>query len=331
MNDYISVSEAKSKGIIPKAYHSLVQDTCACGAEIITNINLTKQKCANPRCPLKLSGRAIKLLNNFGIKGVAKSYCDKFFSQNNYTSHLAILCAPKEDYYKTGRIADTEHLLESLKQAKREFYTFNDLVSRLALPNLNIRAMDIFEGYNSYQMFLETLKYNNLTIREYLLMNSGISDILADSIERTCSVFADELSCLPQIFKIRNNGILKLSICMTGDMQYKMFTKKKFLSYVNLIGNGYVEVLSTEAKKSADYIVSALANQYELDENDEVCVDEDDEPIIVSYTNKHNCGVLRNKTDGYKVLITPQELVNIVSMEASRIFNEERVGRDIVE
>jgi hypothetical protein len=311
--DIVSIAEAKESGLIPDSYHSYLKNTCECGSDIVTTKNLTKQFCVDPNCTLKIVGRAMKTLSNFGIKGIGRAYCTEYFKQNpEFKSHLAILYGKRDNYYRTGRIADSDKLMENLYQIRTKGFTYSNLVSRMAIPDLCSRANLIFKKFNSYADFENFLLTNNLTVRDFLLSFEGIDNILASKLERNINLFKDDLIDIINYFKMKPSAQLHYELCLTGDMNFKSMTKKEYIMYLNMVGEGYVEFVQTEAKMRADYIVSKNANVIMRDADGEPILDYNGKPQIVDYTAKHNIGKERNITEGRKVLLDPEEMYNYV-------------------
>lgn len=313
--DFISIKTAKLQGLIPKDYTDCITDTClACNSDLATNLNLTKIICVDPACKLKMAGRAMKVLNNFGIKGIGRAYCTEYFSLNpQFKSHLAILYGKRVNYYKTNRLADSDKLMQNLYNIRITPINFADLVSRLAFTDLGSRARIIFKGFNSYSEFEEFLSDNNLTLEEYLTSLEGIDYILANKLSRTLTIFRQDLLNITKYFFIKPASYATFKICLTGDMDYKNMTKKEFETYLNILGEGYLDVEASNAKMTADFIVSKYANEYVKNADGSVMLDTNSNPVIVDYTAKHNIGKMRNITENRKVLLSPEDMVNVVS------------------
>ena len=313
-SEFISIKQAKERGIIPSIYHTNIPDTCiGCGSDLVTNLNLTRITCVDPNCIYKRAGRAIKVLNNFGIKGIGRAFCSDYFEKNpEYTSHLAILYGKRVNYYRTDRIADSDGLIQNLYNIRVTPITYADLVSRLALPNLSSRAKSIFKGYNSFLEFEECAINTIGNIRDFLLQFEGIDYILAETLARTFKIFRQDLINISNYFIIRPACYMTVNICLTGDMDYKNMTKKEYETYLNILGDGFIEVINSSAKMSADFIISKYANEYVKDSNGEVILDAFGNPTIVDYTAKHNVGKSRNISEGRKVLLSPEDMVNVI-------------------
>lgn len=313
-SEFISIEQAKTEDIIPSVYHSCIPNTCmGCGSDLATNVNLTRIFCVDPNCTYKRAGRAIKVLNNFGIKGIGRVFCSEYFEKNpEFKSHLAILYGKRINYYRTDRFADSDKLIQNLYNIRVTPITYADLVSKLALPNLHSRAKTIFKGYNSYEEFERNVISSNLELCEFLMQYDGIDLVLADTIARTLKIFKLDLVTIQKYFIIKPASYMNVNICLTGDMDYKNMTKKEYETYLNILGEGYIEVESSSAKMSADFIISKYANEYIKDANGEIIFDHLGNPTIVDYTAKHNVGKARNITEGRKVLLSPEEMVNVI-------------------
>lgn len=313
-SECISVEQAKREKIIPQSYARYISDTCiGCGSDLVTNYNLTKIFCVDPNCILKKAGRAIKLLNNFGVKGIGRVYCYNYFMNNlSFPTHTGILYGKRADYYKTGRIADSDNLMQNIYNIRTTPISYADLISRLALPDLCGRAKVIFSGFNSYIEFENHVIDSKYDLVTYLTGFEGIDSLLADKIARTLRIFRDDLVNITKLFTIKPASYKSLNVCLTGDMDYKNMTKKEFEIYLNILGEGYVDVQATGARMTSDFIISKYANEFVRDINGEKCEDLFGNPMIVDYTAKHNIGKSRNISEGRKVLITPEEMVSLV-------------------
>lgn len=313
-DNILSMKEAKAIGLVPIAYHTYIRDVCECGSEIATNTALTKQFCVDLNCPLKRAGRAVKTLANFGIKGIGRAYCEAYFRNNvQFKSHLTILYGKRTNYYNTNRIADSDKLMENLYNIRTKGFTFGNLVSRLALPDLGSRANLIFKQFNNFTEFEKHLQDKNITLYKYLINLEGIDAVMARKLEKNINFFSEDLRSITNYFKMKPSAQLHYELCLTGDLDYKGMTKKEFIIYMNMIGEGFIEFTQSEAKMRSDFIISKNANKYIVNENNEVILGSDGNPQIVNYTAKHNIGKERNIQEGRKVLIEPAELYTATS------------------
>lgn len=319
MQDSITIQEAKSRGLIPDFLADEILDNCptdsgGCGQPIHTTLNLKTQFCINPRCPFKLAGMAVKTLRNFGVIGIGAGFCRKFFQANpKYISHLALFVCSKEELYSTNELALSELLLSAREKILNERFTFAEIVSKFSLPNFNSSALEIFNLFESYQIFQKFLEIKEMTVVDYIMQFEGYQYTRANNIANTIKEFEIELKYIPRVFKIRPYGKTKYTIAMTGTPGFYNMTKSDFLKYLNRIGRDIIHIESTgSALMSCDYIVCSSANEYLYDDDGNCLKDPDGSPIITQGTNKKNIGIMRNKQEMRKVLVTAEEMRDIV-------------------
>lgn len=329
MSDSITISEAKATGLIPDYLWDEIIDNCptdvgGCDTPLVTSKNLKKQWCPNPRCRLKLAAMGVKMLVNFGFTEVGPEYTRKFFKSNpKYISHLGLFYATESELLGTGEQSTTYKFLSQREEVLKTKYTFASLVSKLSLPELESRALDVFDMFENYLIFKEYLRIKDISPVEYISELYGFGRTIAEKISNTLEIFDKDLSVLHKIFKIRPYAKHEYTIAMTGSPNFHYMSKNDFLKYLNRIGRDIVQVnLTKSAFMSCDYIVCASANDYILDDYGEVLRDTNGDPIIPPGSNKKNIGIMRNKTEGRKVLVSAEEMRDIVLESTRRLYDE---------
>lgn len=322
----LTILEAKEKGLIPKYLWDEIIENCdvnngGCGGPIYTTSNLKKQWCDNPRCRLKLAAMAVKSFNNFGELGVGPEFFKSFFQVNSkFKSHLAIFVATEEELLRTGERARALRFIKCRERILNERYTFSTVVSKLSLPNLGSTALTIFDLFENYKIFLKYLEVKELSITEYISGFRGLGVVSGENINETLVEFEEDLKIINQIFKIKPYAKTKFTVAITGAPGFHMMTKGEYLKHLNRVGDDLCSIEFTQtALRSCDYIVCSSANEHITDMEGNKIKDEDGEFIITPGTIKKNIGIERNKEEGRKVLITAQELKEIVVDNVRRL------------
>jgi len=322
MSEWITIREAKEIGILPEEYHECIAETCrteigGCGEDLYTTRNLKTQKCMNPRCILKQTGRMVQMLNNFGIIGIGPKFARNFMVNNGFVSHINILVATKEQMYATGRFADSARLYKRIQEVLAQRYTYADIISRMGFPGLGVTAKDIFRDFYNLEVMEAFLSLTNRTRFDYLMSLNGISFKKATEIEKTMDTFRVELVQIANIFKLLVPGKKHIKLVMTGDIVYYCMTKPNYIAYLNRVFEGYISFEDAkQSVKSADYVVCAnkyMNHRVSLPDGDYVeNVEEYDfrtEEISPYMTGKHKAALVRCKQTNQDCIKTPLELV----------------------
>ena len=100
--EFISVSQAKSSGIIPESFHNIFQDKCKCGSDFIISENLTQLQCCDPRCKIKMGHTLADILARFDCKNLGPATClsimSECYDKLKYKSPVEVLMMDIKDY-----------------------------------------------------------------------------------------------------------------------------------------------------------------------------------------------------------------------------------------
>lgn len=319
-SETVTIKRAKEIGLIPEAYNYINENCIECGYPILTTTNLKKQFCSNDRCILKLSGRLVKMLNNFGIIGIGKSFAEKFLKYNNIKTHIYIFVATEDEFRNTGYNVKAAAAYEKIQEIKKSKYTFAELLSKMALPGLDETAIIAFRQFYNFNVFKEYIKELNLTAFQYLLKVNGIGRKKAQHISELLVNYEKEISAMCSIFKLRMPGKDHLRIVMTGDIVYYRMSKAAYLNYLNRIFEGYVSFEWTpEAVVSADYVVTSnkyITTPTKNDEGEEVPPEDNYDYMNVELcyemSRKHRKAIEIAKRTKHDYIVTPEELVLLI-------------------
>lgn len=270
-DDFVTVEEAKRIGIIPPALVrndsgdlNIFPDRCVCGSQNIISRNLKRAMCCNPRCKIKLGYALAELFSRFGVKGIGDKTClkmiDGVYDKLTYKSHLEVFLMPYSKYPASlyGTVAG-DSIYAACINIRQHSMTFAGMISMIGLPELNTSAGDIFRGINSFTQLYNEMKQAGGVAR--YCSNRGVYD--PNKIYWLYTSLADIMIAEKIFPKLRNEGIRKIRICITGmvSINGNRVTKKEFVDFCNKVacyddGTQLFEIENTSAKESCLYVVA---------------------------------------------------------------------------
>lgn len=264
-SSFITVKDAKAADIIPKDYWEFFPDYCKCGSENIITADLQQPQCCNPKCYIKQGYALSELLTRFKCKGLGPARCIEIIQELSpkfqYNSYIEILNYTYDDLpVSLAQRAYSLDLINAVNSIRSEKITFPALMSNLAIPTLGDKALKLFQGINSFAELLEILKQcgglfnfcSDRGVRDSMVLfwirQSAVDMWLADTIMRN---------------SIRQEGVIKLEICITGFLYLNgsRITKDAFVKLCNDMsttddGVQVFEVVQNTAKVSAKHIIA---------------------------------------------------------------------------
>ena len=294
----MKITEAFSKGIIPKSYEGVFPLRCTCQEELEVNESLTKVWCPNPNCGCKHSARLTKMLTNFGVKGVGPAYCEKLWEameRHGYgNSHVNVFHFPLSLYPMSSVVTDTTTLksFQAIQKVLAQNLlgagdTFSSIVSKLALPNFNINAKNLFDGCNSLEEFDER------AYKEYpasdnprlsLIQSCFGSGVQSEIIYSTLTTYEEDIRIAEDTFNIRPEASEKMYICITGKVSKAgKFTRDQFVAYCNNLPNTKYEVVNVDAGPRVACVVAdepSSSRKYSYGKANDILITSD---VLVSY------------------------------------------------
>lgn len=178
-DDYVTVKEAKSSGLIPEDYNNIFEDKCSCGSERIISKNLAHLECCNPRCYIKLGYMLSELFSRFGCLNMGPATClSIMYGYRNdleKPSHVEILGLNEVPYViDNGRVDDYIRAIEVIRSKR---LTLPELVGHLGIPKIDKIANKIFQGYSTIGELCEELDNNGgFKAMPAFLLQRGIED-----------------------------------------------------------------------------------------------------------------------------------------------------------
>lgn len=273
---WIPVRQAKEDRLIPEQFHKYFNDKCSCGSEIIIKNTITEMTCCDLHCPVKTGYRVAEMLHRFGIKGLKEATCSKIYTAllaenerqikdgNNpimeFDSYIAVLTVPWSAYpFSVKSTAKGAEFYAACQSVLKRTLTFSQMVSYLAIPELNAVSDKLFAGYSSFAEMLDDMKACGSVMR--FCFQRGVESAsliynLRNSLDDICiaSIIFNE--------SLRNKGRVDLSICMTGSIVHNgsRTTKEKFLNKCNQLvidsrGVQLFEITMNAAEKSNPFIL----------------------------------------------------------------------------
>lgn len=263
--NYITVKEAKDKGVIPPYYKNIFPDTCECGSENIINYDLTKPMCCNPRCRIKIGITLAEIIAKVGYKGVGESTCMNFvnamYKDLEHKSVVDLLMIPFKKYptFLQQTVAGSK-LYDACCTIIGNEVTFPQMVSLLKIPTLDATAESLLNGIDSLEQFLFYLKETG-SFTEFC-NNRGVYDRMKIFYLYN---FIPDIFIAEKVFSqsLRKQGLNKINICITGSLHVdgENITRNNFIKLCNTVGKDkdgrqIVEVKNTSAYESVPYIIA---------------------------------------------------------------------------
>lgn len=273
MREYITIREAKDRGLIPAIYQDpnnpeggVFPDHCTCGSENVISLNLKRAKCCNPRCPVKMGYALSEMFTRFGIKGVGDAICAKMvkgtYDKLQYKSHVEILMLEPADYPISVRdtVAAYDFYRGTLQMKSREL-TFPDLIANLGIEGLGSNSKKLFEGIQSFDQLAEEIKRVGNT--KMYCIHHGVAD---ENVMANLYIHLIDIAVAEFIFAscLRRTGMINIPITITGRIYLNgvHYTKEEFVRYCNNIarlenGEQLFEIqFKNKALESVQFIVA---------------------------------------------------------------------------
>jgi len=272
---WVSVREAKALKKIPEKYWVYFNDHCSCGSENIIKMNLKSMMCCNPKCSVKQGYAIAELLSRFGVKGLKEATCSKiyeaFVSKDTALkkmgkegilrsdSYVACLSVRWEDYpIDVAGTAKGAEFFGACQKILSGPLTFPQLVSKLAIPSVGGNGEKLAAGFVCFRELFDAIKAAGST-SEFCASRGFRSELLAYHF-RT-SLF--DIATADSIFNrtIKPEGLVKLSVCMTGMVSLggERCTKEEYVKRCNRLcqcnGVQLLEVKMTGAKETNPFIL----------------------------------------------------------------------------
>jgi len=304
----MTIKEAKNKKIIPEEFN-FIPDICSvCGSDLNINENLTIMECSNIYCLESVIYRAEQMLKNFNIVGVGTQFCRKFFNLFPSNHHTTILLASLDKLISAGGEAQGTSIYKQILNIVRQVWTFDDLVSKLALPNLNQEAYKIFKGIYGWKTFKLAVEQVSGNMENYLFNLEGFGEIKSKSIAKTFELFDIDLIIVDMLFKKYLGKRKSYNICITGFTNYYNMTKTEYIDYLKKISNGIISIVQKSSFTSdCDYLIAS--NKYANLPSNMLSI-------------KHNQALARERRTGQMCILTAEEFVNLILKEREQLNGE---------
>lgn len=302
--DYVSVSYAKKNKLIPEKFHTMVPDRCECGSENIIQSNMKRMKCCDPNCRVKMSYAMANMFSNYGIKDLGSKTCRKFVDYFmdrglfKIPSHVEIIGIDFTDDFCSLFLSKSTTLRWAINFIVHQRLTFGKLIQSISIPNFDTSCDKLFNGVNGIEHFLSLVDGEGMYVK--FMTSRGIYDLQKiDSLRKNLPAILFMESLLEK--GLKQSSAVSETICITGSLTIKghRVTKNVFIetcnNLVNVNGVQLFNVVMNSAKESNRYIVAS----YE------------------SNTDKYLVGKRREKYEGRKIVVTPEEYIDILKEEVS--------------
>lgn len=304
-NDFISVVEAKELNYITDKYHSIFNEECVCGSEMMIRYvtsklgkhSVTGVTCCNPLCPEKLVFQLEELFQRFKVKGIGPATCRKVVQHwkciADEVTLAAIILGGAEDCGLFG--AEYDNWSQAMYYLYTTKQSLGELIYRLAFPGLGSKFEDVFQGYNNIIEFAQ------------MINKHGLETILADKSVRSETTLFYFCTYFPQIVQLSlyyqhtftTASDVIYYICMSGKMFTGdgTFTKDQYLLHCKELQDagsfaGQFELKATTSVAKADFVVASGSS-----------------------TNKFKTAAAKESKEGRKILYSPDEFIQYMKGE----------------
>lgn len=244
LDDFVTVKEAKSSGLIPEAFIPYFEDTCVyCNHPMVINHAATVMKCGNPGCARRVGFQASDLLHDIGFKDVGPATLTNFCKALKITSIIEFI----KEYPQSAA------LIERLTNLNP---SYPKLVELMHIPFLGKKVYTLFEGCNCYEDFLQLLR--EAPDPTALMISRAGGPVLAYTIIEILTTYEQDLRGITDIVKPASQAKNVVLIAITGHLTFNGgCTKDTFVSLLNaLAAPAGVEFRRSDALKSVKYIVA---------------------------------------------------------------------------
>ena len=271
---WLTVSEAKESGLIPKEYHELFEDRCECGSVNVIAPNLRREMCCDPKCPTKSAYALAEMFSRYGIQDLGPARCGTIykalrnvdFSRKSrgekglflYNNYAEVLLVPWAQYPYDVRDVYGQTFAAGCVKIRETPVTFQQLVANLGIPSIHNNTDKIFNGINSAKELSDKAKeYGGL---KSFLVSRGVHspEVIYNLLSNIDTIAIAEYACRA----LKQSGLLKISVCMTGRVvcDGKSMTKSNFINKCNDLcvdsdGCQMIEIKNTSAMESVPFIL----------------------------------------------------------------------------
>lgn len=263
-SDFMSISEAKSIGLIPIDFQSYFPDSCDCGSEYIITKDLTQPQCCDPRCFIKLGYALAEMFTRFTCTGIGEETCKTIMKELHkkllIPSHVEILTLEQKDWPEVLYGAKGFTFVDAIQHILNQNITYGDMIACIAIPEYNEEARKLFSYFNGTKELLTAIDSDGGY--KSFLEQRGVKDTRKAYVLR--EYMRDIAFAETALFdQIRMKGKHEIHICITGEVypNGSRMIKSEFKDLCNKIttmDNGYkpIEIVVTGAKESCFYIIA---------------------------------------------------------------------------
>lgn len=299
-SEFITMEEAKNKGLIPSDIASYFPNKCKCGSDMIISSNLKVMMCCDPLCYIKQGYSLLEFLRRGDIKGIGPAAClgtaQAFYKSNPNRSYLNMIYTSLDKISAYGN--EGVDIEDAIKYIVKQSKTFATIVSSLGIPKLGTRVIDVLKGLNTPNIMLQDIVYNHNGSVSSFLESRGVSDTM---FKFYFKFYLNDIVYVTEVYEnMIREAMRDIKICITGSLSPNgvSLTRPQFIKYCNTIsvakdGNRLFEIQDSSAIKSVNYLIC-------------------DYP---SSSSKYQTAAEREKLEQRKIIYTSTEFLNLIEQE----------------
>lgn len=246
----LSVLDVKNDTSLPAGFRELLPELCPdCSAPTTITPSLRTLACSNPRCPAKVTVRAVRALKQAGVLHLGNATVRSIIDQYSFTSPASFFdpalfrsgfgeCVP--DSRKEGIISALEEFVASP-------LAFWQVLQLVQVPGVSTTAQRLAVGFDSADAFFDSLKSGG---SPWVASRLGLGDSsLTDSLDPSAGIdspeyasavlklrdllmFEDDVrqavSFFPNLLTSATRPLQTLSICVSDSAGAPFSTKESF-------------------------------------------------------------------------------------------------------
>lgn len=229
--DFETVSDMKYIKI-PVQYHDILPNKCICGADMVTNRELTEIMCCDPFCPVKMAHNLDYFITNLGYKNFGIASCTKLYTaiynDSMFPSFLVAFETPENVLYDVLGMNLANIFIDIKNSIKCTPISFKDSIGALGIPKIGPKAK-LFDVINTPKELLSLIANDKI----YEFMEA--IGMQSPSYHYGMRMFIPSIAYLYKniVFNITVESDVVVYIAITGEVSVdgNYLTRSKFVEY----------------------------------------------------------------------------------------------------